>query len=427
MRDTIAALSSGPPPAAIGVIRLSGPAAFAAAQEIAGPLPPARQARVRTLRDESGPLDRAIVLAFPGPNTATGEDLVELHVHGGIAVVDAVLSALIRYEDVRLAEAGEFTRRSLLNGRLDLTQVEGLAALLAAQTEAQRRAAVRVAEGATQRLIAAIEGRLLAVSARVELLLDFADEADGADEGVIRLAIDTELDALQRDLSAWLTAPSVDGLLRGFRVVLAGEANSGKSTLLNRLAGRDAAIVSDRAGTTRDRIDVPVQHGGIAFVLTDTAGLNPDADDPVEMTGIGRARQAINDADILLWLGDGNAPRDDVILIHARADRPERRNVPANRIAVSAQEGTGIAALWAAILDETGTLVPAEGEVALNSRQREELQDANALIMAAMSTKDLVLCGHHLARARQALDRITGKSNTEAMLNSLFAGFCIGK
>jgi tRNA modification GTPase len=427
MSDTIVALSSGPPPAAIAVVRISGPAAFDAARAIAGKLPAPREARVRKLRNETGLLDQALVLAFPAPDTATGEDLVEFHLHGGIAVVDAVLATLARYDGVRLAEAGEFTRRALLNGRLDLTQVEGLAALLAAQTEAQRRVAVRAADGAVQRHVAGIETQLLAVSAKVELLLDFADEADGGNEAAIRLAIDTSLHTLRRELTLWLAAPSVDGLLRGFRVVFAGEANSGKSTLLNRMAGREAAIVSDRAGTTRDRIDVPVQHGGIAFVLTDTAGLNAAADDPVEIAGIGRARQAIEEADVLLWLGDGQAPRGDAIMIHARADRPERRAVPTGRIRVSAHEGAGLASLWTAIHSAIRSRVPSESEVALNDRQRRELAKASDSIAQAMGAGDLILCGHHLASARRAIDRVTGRSDTEAMLDSLFRGFCIGK
>jgi tRNA modification GTPase len=426
MIETIAALSSGAPPSAIGVIRISGPAAFDAARRISGSLPAPREARLRRLRDNGVVLDDALVIAFPAPDTATGEDLVELHVHGGVAVVDAVLTALTR-GDVRLAEPGEFTRRALENGRLDLTQVEGLAALLAAQTEAQRRAAVHAAGGALHHAVRAIEARSLSISARVELSLDFADETDSGSESAARASIDTDLRGLADDLHGWLAKPTAEPLLRGFRVVLAGPANSGKSTLLNRMAGRDAAIVSDIAGTTRDRIDVPVQHRGIAFVLSDTAGLNPDTLDPIEQAGIERTHRAVEEADVLLWLGDGPAPIERAILVHARSDLSERAAPVPGRVAVSGQTGAGIEDLWDAIHAHVAAAIPPLDERTLNARQHRELDAAREAIEAATVTGDPVLVGHLLAQARTALDRLTGRSDTEAMLDGLFGRFCIGK
>ncbi|MBW8841413.1 MAG: tRNA uridine-5-carboxymethylaminomethyl(34) synthesis GTPase MnmE, partial [Sphingomonadales bacterium] len=346
--STIFAPSSGLPPAAIAVIRISGPQAFAAARALlAGDLPVPREARLRTLRDPvSGDhLDSALVLVFPAPKTATGEDLVELHVHGGRAVIAAVEEALARQPGLRRAEPGEFTRRALTNGRIDLAEAEGLGDLLSAETELQRRAALAMAEGTLSRQIANWRAALLGLAARLEGSLDFSDEADV--DAVLLDGIRSDARAAASEIAAALSAPAVDRLRDGIRVVLAGPPNSGKSTLLNALARREAAIVSPIAGTTRDRIEVPVSRAGIPFVLTDTAGLRESASDAIEAIGIDRAGQAIAGADLVLWLGDEAPPQDRMLWLHARADVAGRASKPADALlAVSAETGAGVEQLW---------------------------------------------------------------------------------
>jgi tRNA modification GTPase len=266
--ETIFAPSTGLPPAAIAIVRISGPAAWAAGRALAGDLPNPREARVRTLRDPvSGDhLDRAIVLVFPGPGSATGEDVVEFHVHGGRAVVAAVEAALGTQPGLRRAEPGEFTRRALANGRIDLAEAEGLGDLLLAETQLQRRAALAMADGVLSQRIAGWRAELLGLAAQIEASLDFADEAD-VPEAVLA-DIRERGRSVANEMATTLAAPTVERLRDGVRVVLAGPPNSGKSTLLNALARREAAIVSPIAGTTRDRIEVSVARHGIPFVLT---------------------------------------------------------------------------------------------------------------------------------------------------------------
>ncbi len=422
--DTIVALSSGAPPAAIGIVRLSGPRAFAAAEALAGTLPPARQAAVRALRSAEGDvLDRALVLAFRGPATATGEDVVELHCHGGRAVVRAVEAALVAQPDVRRAEPGEFTRRALGTGRIDLAEAEGLADLLAAETEAQRRAAMASVEGAVSREVGGWTTRLLALAGQVEAALDFADEAD------VTVDLDpviADARALAADIARVLDNPPVERLRDGVRVVLAGAPNSGKSTLLNALAEREAAIVSPISGTTRDRIEVPVMRDGIAWLFTDTAGLLEASDDPIEAIGIGRAREAIAAADIVLWLDDAPPP-EGALAVHARADAPARAPAPAGRLAVSARTGEGMGALWAALAGRARTLLPRLDRLVLNARQRDLCRAAHDELAGLAPETDPLLVAEHLRRARIAFDRITGAADVEDMLDALFGRFCVGK
>ena len=286
--DTIFAVSSGRPPAAIAILRVSGPGAIAAATAMAGSLPPPRMGGVRLLRDTDGSaLDRALVLVFPAPASATGEDVVELHCHGGRAVVTAIEHALAGFPGLRAAEPGEFTRRALTNGRIDLAQAEGLADLLNAETERQRIAAIGAVEGLIGRSVRGWLAGIALLAARVEATLDFADEDDVAGQGDTIDAVVGEMRALAALIDRAIDAPPVDRLRDGVRVVLAGPPNSGKSTLLNLLAEREAAIVTPIAGTTRDRIDVALQRGGVPYVVTDTAGLTA-TDDVVERIG-GRA------------------------------------------------------------------------------------------------------------------------------------------
>ncbi|MCM8731147.1 tRNA uridine-5-carboxymethylaminomethyl(34) synthesis GTPase MnmE [Hephaestia sp. GCM10023244] len=424
--DTIVALSSGAPPAAIGIIRLSGPDAFAVAAAVAGPLPAPREAVLRGLRGHDGMLlDRALVLAFAAPATATGEDLVEFHCHGGRAVVAAVEAALLRHARVRRAEPGEFTRRALAAGRIDLAQAEGLGDLLAAETETQRRAAMATAEGAISRAVTGWTRRLVVLAAQVEAAIDFSDEDDVA---VDLTGVTADGIALADEMAALLDAPTIERLRDGIRIVLAGAPNTGKSTLLNALVEREAAIVSPISGTTRDRIEIPVARDGIAYVFTDTAGLRDTSDDPIELIGIDRARDAIEAADIVLWLDDAPPPANaNALPIHARVDMPERKSPPSGRLVVSAATGEGIIALWHALAARATALLPRLDQPVLNQRQRDLCRLAYDELAVIGDVHDPLIVAERLRRARVALDRITGRAGTEDMLDALFSRFCIGK
>lgn len=425
MTDTIFAVSSGAPPAAIAVLRISGPDAFAAGATVAGALPQPRRAALRTLRDREGTtLDRALVLIFPGPATATGEDLVELHLHGGRAIVCAVEAALTALPDLRRAEPGEFTRRALTNGVIDLAQAEGLADLLAAETEAARRAALAAVDGAVSRAMAGWRNRIRDLSAQAEALIDFADEDDVAATPTAVTSLSTAIAALSAELAAAARRPPVDRLHDGIKVVLAGPPNCGKSSLVNVMAGRDVAIATPIAGTTRDRIEAPVVHDGIAWVLTDVAGLRDIGNDAVEAIGIARAREAIAAADLVVWLGDDPPPAATMLAIHARADLPGREAAH-GRLAVSAANGVGVAELWRALAERAQGLLPIADETAFNARQLTCL--AQAAVELEVEGTDLILTAEHLRRARIALDEIAGGQDTENMLDTLFTRFCIGK
>ncbi|WP_375403393.1 tRNA uridine-5-carboxymethylaminomethyl(34) synthesis GTPase MnmE [uncultured Sphingomonas sp.] len=421
MSDTIYALSSGRPPAAIAVMRVSGPGALYTARALAGRLPETRRAALRALRDGEGRLlDRALVLVFPGPDSATGEDLVELHLHGGRAVVAVVEQALAAL-GLRRAEAGEFTRRALVNGRIDLAQAEGLADLLAAETEAQRVQAIGAAEGMVSTLVRGWSERVFALSAEVEAALDFAEEDDVAvDLGDTGRAVA----ALRAEIEEVLARPAAERLRDGLRVVLAGPPNAGKSTLLNLLAGREAAIVSPVAGTTRDVIEVPVVGEGVAYVLADTAGLVVASADPIEAMGVERARAAAQVADIVVWLGD-DAPPGEAVWVWARADAAGRGEPPegVDVVTSSTQPGT-IATLWRVIAARAAGLLPQEDRPSLNERQRALAGEAAAELV---SEDDPLLLAERLRQARVLLARVTGADATEAMLDALFGRFCIGK
>lgn len=414
-------------PAAIAVVRVSGPAAVAAATALAGPLPAPRRAELRVLRDGAGrELDRALVLAFPGPETATGEDLVELHLHGGRAVVRAVTDALSEQPGLRAAEAGEFTRRALANGRIDLTRAEGLADLLAAETEAARRAALAAADGAVSRRVADWTRQLLMLSAQAEALIDFADEDDVVASDAAVATLCAAVAAAAAALAAAAAAPPVERLHDGIRVVFAGPPNAGKSSLVNALAERDVAIVTSMPGTTRDRIDAPVVRDGVAWILTDVAGIRDDPGDSVEAIGIAHAEAAIVAADLVVWLGDAAPPDAHMIAVHPRCDLAERATTPAGRLAISAATGTGVAALWHAMALRARDLIPRDDRAAFNRRQASHLSAAAAHLQAA-PRHDLLLIAEHLRLARRELARLTGSEDVEQVLEALFSRFCIGK
>ncbi len=425
MADTIFALSSGAPPAAIAVVRISGPAAGTALQALAGRLPSDRRAVTAVLRDGTGAvLDRALVLWLPGPQTATGEDTAELHLHGGRAVISAVLARLGELPDLRAAEPGEFTRRAFANGRIDLAEAEGLADLLSAETELQRQAALAMAGGTFSRQVEQWRERLLELSAAVEAVLDFADEDDVA--GLPGNFLQ-RIDALREELKSWLARPKAEALREGYRVVIAGPPNAGKSTLFNILVQSEAAIATPIAGTTRDVLTRPVGYAGIPFLFADTAGLHDATDDVVEAIGIERALEALDRADLVLWLGpEGEGPAG-AWEIAAQSDRPQGASKVQARHRISAVTGEGIDALIADLVESARQALPKPGEAALNQRQHDLLNEAARALQAATEEADPLLAAEALRLARVCFDGLLGRTTTEDMLDALFGRCCIGK
>ena len=425
MTDTIFALSSGAPPAAIGVIRVSGPQAGFALKALSAREFEPRLAKLAYLRDESGAiLDQALVLWFPGPNTATGEDLAELHCHGGRAVVAAIERTLDRMDGVRRAEPGEFTRRAFANGRIDLAEAEGLADLLSAETELQRGAAMAMAGGAFSAKVEEWRSRILALSAQVEAVLDFDDEDDVSE--LPATFLETIAD-LHGELADWLARPPAERLGEGYRIVLAGPPNAGKSTLFNALTESEAAITSPIAGTTRDVIERSVAIKGIPFTFVDTAGLHEAHSDEIEKIGIDRAQQQLARADLVLWLGASEAAPAGSWDIEAQIDSPDAETKPNPRFRVSAVSGEGMDAFRGAIVAEGRQAMPKPGEVALNKRQRLLVAEAVSALGDAGVHSDPLLVAENFRRVRIAFDRLIGRATTEDMLDALFGRFCIGK
>ncbi len=423
---TIFALSSGAPPAGVGLIRVSGPRAGAALAALAGRVPEPRRASLAKLRDASGALlDEALVLWFPGPHTATGEDLAEFHCHGGRAVIAAVEAALAALPDTRRAEPGEFTRRAFANGRIDLAEAEGLGDLLAAETELQRAAALANAGGALSRQVEGWREKVLGLSAEVEGVLDFSDEEDSAD---LPECFTWNIGALAGELTAWLARPRSERLGEGFRVVLAGPPNAGKSTLFNALIESEAAITSPIAGTTRDVIERAVAIDGVPFSFVDTAGLREAAQaDEIEAIGIARAEAELARADLVLWLGPEGEGPEGAWEIAAQADRPGFAPKAAARFTLSAATGQGLAALKSTLVEQARDALPKPGEAALNARQHARLSEAAGALDSARRLSDPLLVAEELRRARLAFDRLIGRATTEDMLDTLFGRFCIGK
>jgi tRNA modification GTPase len=423
--ETIFALSSGAPPAGIAVVRISGPAASETLAALAGRLPEPRRARLASLHDEHGVLlDQGLMLWFPGPQTATGEDLAELHLHGGRAVVAAVEGALARKPGLRRAEAGEFTRRAFANGRIDLAEAEGLADLLEAETELQRAAALMTAGGALSRRVEAWRERLLALSAQVEAALDFAEE-NGA--GELSAAFGDALGALAADIGEAMNAPSAETLRAGFRVALAGPPNAGKSTLFNSLLESEAAIATPLPGTTRDVLERPVAFEGVPFTLVDMAGLRDGCSDPIEHIGIARAEAEIARADLVLWLGPEGAGPPHAWEIEPQVDRSGRAPKKNARHRVSAVTREGLDELRRDLITHAREVMPRPGQMAINRRQRDLLGDAaDALRIANLADNPLIVA-ENMRIARLAFDRLLGRTGIEDVLNSLFERFCIGK
>lgn len=420
--DTIVALSSGRPPAAIAIVRTSGPSSFSAVEAMAGKLPLARQAALCRLKDPKvgSLIDEALVLRFDAPNSSTGENIVEYQCHGGRATVDALITALLEQPGFRLAEPGEFTRRALANGRIDLTEAEGLSDLLMAETELQRRSAMARAGGALRKQLDGWRDELLALSARAEVAIDYSDEEDGA------AAADLVPDILRlaSAMGQLVDAPRIEPLRDGVRVVVAGPPNAGKSSLVNALAQSEKAIVTHIAGTTRDVIEVPVAIDGVPFVLVDTAGLR-DSEDVVESIGIDRARSEAEQSDILLWLGSpGDAPQHaGLIRIVAKADLGKS----GDGLLVSSVTGSGLADLTRALIEQARHMLPQGDQLALDRRQNDLLAEAHQALNRASSLNDPVLIAEELRSARLAVDRISGRAGVEDLLDALFGRFCLGK
>lgn len=423
MRDTIFALSSGRPPAAVSVIRVSGPDAHEAGRKLAGSLPLRRSASLRTLRASDGTaLDDALVLRFDGPASSTGEDIVEFQCHGGRAVVDAVLISLAEVDGLRPAHPGEFTRRAFENGRIDLTEAEGLADLIEAETELQRKAALAIAEGGLRRQVEDWQHRLVQLSARAEAAIDYVDEDDVVPDG----SLQRDALGLAQELGEWLSRPRVEPLKDGVRVVIAGPPNVGKSSLMNAIAGQERAIVTDIPGTTRDHIEAVISLAGVPISLVDTAGLC-ESDETVERIGVERAEALIQSADILLWLGepDEAPPHSRLTRVHSRADLPERGAPPTDSLPVSSLTGEGLSTLLDHVVAQARTLLPAEDAIALNRRQADTLSAAQRELTDV--NDDPVLSAECIRAARTAFDRLTGRAGVEDVMDALFGRFCLGK
>src|SRR3984893_17079663 len=448
--QTIFALSSGRPPSAIAVVRVSGPQAGAALTLLAGKIPGPRLATRALLRDTNrAPIDDAIVLWFPQPSSATGEDVAEFHVHGGRAVLASLFASLSAIENVRAAEAGEFTRRAFENGKLDLTEAEGLDDLIRADTDRQRRQALRQLQGLLGDRARNWRAQIIEACALIEAGIDFADEGDVPTE-LIAPAL-ARIKTLLGEIEQVLAGHGRSERLRdGLVIAIAGPPNVGKSTLMNQLARREVAIVSPHAGTTRDVIEVQLDLDGYPVTVIDTAGVRA-TDDPVEQEGVRRARARAAEADLVLWLVDaqheesrpeGTAPvwmvRNKIDLDAAGANAPNARESAGDfgkrrggaDFKVSASRGDGlqqlIAALIAFVRDCFGS---EEGGLIGRARQRKFLQANVGSVQSSISAigEGEELAAEDLRVAAHSLGRLLGRVDVEDILDAIFRDFCIGK
>ncbi|OBZ93607.1 tRNA modification GTPase TrmE [Pararhizobium polonicum] len=437
--DTIYALSSGSLPAGVAVIRISGPHTGKTIEQLCGALPAARTAVLRSIRNRNGEvLDQGLVLFFAGPASFTGEDCAELQVHGGRAVVDAILAELASLPGLRHAEAGEFSRRAFHNGKLDLVEIEGLSDLISAETEMQRRLAQEHSSGRLSTVYQGWARRLTHARAMIEAELDFADEDDVPGSVAERIWADMRM--LKTEIDAHLDGAGVAEIIRdGLKIVIAGEPNAGKSSLLNHLARRDIAIVTDIAGTTRDVLSVDLSLAGFNVRLFDTAGLR-GTEDPVEREGIRRAYMTMDQADVILLLADapdGFAPLEDydgakpVIRVGTKIDRDMLLwDKAAVDVLISTVTGAGVEQLVEVL---TRFLPDLSGKSALSLPTRKRhvscLQQASAAIEMSLTqfNSGLDIQAEYLRQAGDALGRITGRIDVEDLLDVIFSEFCIGK
>jgi tRNA modification GTPase len=446
--DTIFALSSGRPPAAIAVVRLSGPRAGDALKALAGKIPEPRKAALARVRDpQSGEMiDEALALWFPGPRSETGEDMAELQLHGGRAVVAAVFAALSRIEGLRMAEPGEFTRRAFENGHLDLTAVEGLGDLIYAETEAQRRQAYRQLKGLLGDRAETWRKRLIEALALVEARIDFSDEAD-VPEDLVGPALKIAAELAAEMAAALAGAARGERLRDGLVVAIAGPPNAGKSTLLNRIARREAAIVSPVAGTTRDVIEVHLDLSGYPVTVVDTAGIR-ESDDPVEQEGVRRARERAQQADLILWVEDAAVPSaqaDPAVratptwIVHNKIDQlPKEKNerirdesISSNiEFSLSATSGKGLDVFLAQLARHAAEFFGTEPALISRERHRKALETSHQALIRAVAEgergrEDII--AEELRLAAQTLGRLTGRVDVEDILDVIFRDFCIGK
>ena len=458
-RSTIFALSSGRPPAAIAVVRISGPQARRALDRLTGRVPQPRQATLVRLREPASRevIDEALALWFPAPASETGEDVAELQLHGGHAVVAGVLRALSAVEDCRVAEPGEFTRRAFENGKLDLTAVEGLGDLIAAETAAQRRQAFRQLKGLIGDRAETWRQRLIDALALVEARIDFSDEADVPEDLITPAAKIAH--GLRDEISAALADGGRGERLRdGLVVAIAGPPNAGKSTLFNRLARREAAIVSPFAGTTRDVIEVHLELDGYPVTILDTAGIR-DSAEPVEQEGVRRARARAAQADLVLWVIDVSAD-DRASVESARLKSDAQQWLIENKIdlleegarrrltapcqdgerdefqfvfSASSERGEGLDALFGALAAfARNSFAAGEAAIVTRTRHRHALEETAAALDRAIAECVVQrpreeLIAEELRHASWALGRLTGRVDVEDVLDKIFRDFCIGK
>ena len=425
---TIFALATARGKSGVAVIRISGPAAHDIGSGLVGALPPAGQAGLRVLRDATGGvLDQALVLRFDGPRSFTGEDVVELQLHCSIAVIRAVEAAIAGTGLARMAEAGEFARRALLNGNLDLAQVEGLSDLIAAETEAQRRQAQELFSGAMRGFADMCRHDLVRATALIEATIDFADEDVPVDVSPeVGALIDKVISLIDVQLSGYHAAERVRN---GFEVAIIGPPNAGKSSLINKIAGRDIAITSEFAGTTRDVLEVRIDLNGLPVTFLDTAGLR-ESDDVIERIGVARARSRANGADLRILLIDG---------LQGQGDFDPGIAVDLRYMTKSDITGTGISSVSGDGIDQLLAEVSfilmdrvSGATLASHERHRQALERAHALMMVARScfiegSVGAEILALHLRDAVGALDSLIGRVDVEAVLEEIFAQFCIGK
>ena len=440
--QTIFALSSGRLPSAIALVRVSGPQAQEVVTALAGKLPSPRMATRALLRDVGQrPIDDAVVLWFPGPASATGEDVAEFHVHGGRAVLAALFAALSGFENVRTAEPGEFTRRAFENGKLDLTEAEGLDDLIHADTDRQRRQALDQLKGLLGDRARDWRTRIIEASALIEAAIDFSDEGDVPAE-LIAPAL-AKVKALRTEIEEVLAGQGRSERLRdGLVVAIAGPPNVGKSTLMNQLARREVAIVSPHAGTTRDVIEVQLDLDGYPVTVIDTAGIR-ETDDPVEQEGVRRARARAADADLVLWLSDspqaaidrhGAVPiwrvRNKIDLEEAGRPLAESEAPSQESFQISASRGDGVPELIAALVGFAQSYFGgSEGGLIGRTRQRKLLEDTAASLRRCVEVigQGEELAAEELRTAAHSLGRLLGRVDVEDILDVIFREFCIGK
>lgn len=427
--DTIFAQATAGGRAGVSVVRLSGPSAFEIAEKIAGPLPKTHRAGLRAIKSQAGDvIDEALILPFAGPNSFTGEDVVEFQLHGSIAVVRSCLVLLGSFPNARLAEAGEFTRRALENERLDLAQVEGLADLIEAETEAQRKQAFRVLSGHLGEQVERWRKDLIRAAALLEATIDFADEDVPVD---VTPEVDTLLTGVMTDLDREIAGTKIAERIRnGFEVAIVGAPNAGKSTLLNALAGRDAAITSEIAGTTRDIIEVRMDLGGLAVTLLDTAGLRK-SDDVIEALGVDLAMSRAKSADLRIFL----AATDESLMLAPLAEdivvRPKGDLLEGDESSVSGKTGKGIDALIKRVQSQLSERSLGAG-LATHERHRIAMERAaqnlaSVRVILARGSDHYDIASEELRSSIRTLETLVGRIDVENLLDEIFSSFCLGK